>query len=133
MKHVLTFAAILLSAAPVLASGAEGGANPFAGDVGTAIWTVVIFAVVLLVLGKFAWGPILDGLQSREEFISDSLAKAKEDREAAEARLREYEEKLSSARAEATGAEDVVIPRADSMGGADAAIGGSGSSPLDAG
>jgi len=102
MKHALIISTALLSAAPAFASEGEGGANPFAGDVGTAIWTVVIFAFVLLVLGKFAWGPILEGLQSREDFIADSLAKAKEDREAAESRLREYEEKLNSARAEAT-------------------------------
>ena len=102
MKHALTFSAALLLAMPALASGGEGGANPFAGDVGTAVWTVVIFVMVLVVLGKFAWGPILDGLQSREDFIKDSLGKAKADREAAEERLREYEERLSSARAEAT-------------------------------
>lgn len=103
MRHWLTLCAALAAASPALASEAEGGgANPFAGDVGTAVWTVVIFAVVLWVLGRFAWGPVLDGLRSREEFITDSLERAKEDREAAEARLREYEERLTHARAEAT-------------------------------
>lgn len=92
-----------LALAPRLASAAEGGGNnPFAGDVGTALWTLIIFVLVIWVLGKFAWGPILDGLQSREKFIRDSLEQAKEDRETAEARLKEYTERLETARAEAS-------------------------------
>jgi F-type H+-transporting ATPase subunit b len=82
---------------------AEGGeSNLFAGDIGNAVWTLVIFVLVIVVLGKFAWGPLLGGLQQREEFIRRSLKEAKEDREAAEARLQEYEEKLTSAGAEAS-------------------------------
>jgi F-type H+-transporting ATPase subunit b len=66
------------------------------------LWTVVIFGLVLFVLGKFAWGPLLSTLQEREGFIRDSLAAAKADREEAEARLAEYIRKLEEARAEAT-------------------------------
>ena len=85
------------------AGASEGGeSNLFAGDIGTAVWTVVIFALVVVVLGKFAWGPLLDGLQQREQFIRDSLDKAKDDREQAEARLKEYTDQLQSARAEAS-------------------------------
>jgi F-type H+-transporting ATPase subunit b len=76
--------------------------SPFAGDVGNAIWTLVIFVLVVVVLGKFAWGPILKALQRREDFIRDSLEQAKKDREDAEARLKEYVKKLEDARAEAT-------------------------------
>jgi len=101
----LTFAVTLLAmAVPAMAEEAagEGSPNLFAGDLGNVFWTVLIFALVLAVLGKFAWGPILNTLQSRESFIHEALAKAKHDRDAAEARLREYEERLASARAEAT-------------------------------
>jgi len=80
----------------------EGGGNIFSGDIGNAIWTVVVFLAVLYVLGKYAWGPLLASLQERESFIRDALAKAKADREAAEARLKEYEARLAQARAEAT-------------------------------
>jgi F-type H+-transporting ATPase subunit b len=101
----------LLLAAPALAAAAEAGHgessnNLFAGDVGNAIWTVLIFLLVLLVLGKFAWGPILSGLQTRENFIREALEKAKRDRDESEARLREYEARLASARAEATAIVD---------------------------
>ncbi len=84
------------------ASAAEGENNLFAGDIGNAVWTIVIFALVIFVLGKFAWGPLLSTLQQREEFIRESLVKAKEDREESEALLAKYSEKLDEARAEAT-------------------------------
>ncbi|TNF70722.1 MAG: ATP synthase F0 subunit B [Acidobacteria bacterium] len=79
----------------------EGEVNLFAGDIGNAIWTLVIFLAVILVLGKFAWGPMLSGLQRREQFIRDSLEQAKQDREAAEAQLAEYRNKLDTATTEA--------------------------------
>jgi len=108
---------VLVAAPAVAAEGghAEGGANnPFAGDIGNAIWTVIIFLGVLLVLGKYAWGPILSNLQARENFITESLEKAKKDRDEAEARLKQYEERLASARAEAAaivdeGRRDAVV------------------------
>jgi F-type H+-transporting ATPase subunit b len=81
-----------------------GGGEPslFAGDVGNAIWTLVIFLLVVAVLGKFAWGPLLGSLQQREQFIRNALADAKRDRDAAEVRLAEYTDRLNEARSEAT-------------------------------
>lgn len=89
-------------ASPALAASGGGESNIFAGDLGNAIWTLVIFGLVLFVLGKYAWGPMLESLQQREKFIRESLEQAKADREAAERRLKEYEEKLTASRAEAT-------------------------------
>lgn len=101
---------LALSAAPALAAEAGHGEaaanNPFAGDFGNALWTVVIFGLVLVVLGKFAWGPILGNLQARENFILESLEMAKRDRDESEARRREYEDRLASARAEASAIVD---------------------------
>lgn len=102
MKRLLLLGFVLVCSARQ-AMAAEGGEeNLFAGDLGNMVWTVVIFVAVLIVLGKFAWGPLLSSLQERERFIHDSLAQAKDDREAAEARLKEYTDKLDEARAEAT-------------------------------
>lgn len=92
----------LALAAPALAAAEGEESSLFAGDLGNAVWTLVIFLGLVFILGKFAWGPILDNLQKREEFIKSSLEEAKKDREAAEARLAEYEERLKEARAEAT-------------------------------
>ncbi|HYG25869.1 MAG TPA: F0F1 ATP synthase subunit B, partial [Caulobacteraceae bacterium] len=111
IERALVATSTLLLAAPTLLAAAEAGQgessnNLFAGDIGNAIWTVLIFLLVLAVLGKFAWGPILNGLQTRENFIREALEKAKHDREAAEARLREYESRLANSRAEASAIVD---------------------------
>jgi len=77
--------------------------SPFAGNVGNAVWTLAIFIIVVILLGKFAWGPVLALLQQREEFIHRSLSDAKRDRDEAEARLKEYAAKLQTAQREAVG------------------------------
>ena len=86
-----------------LAAEGHGEEKPslFGGDLGNAIWTLVIFFLLLVVLAKFAWKPLLTALQDREKFIRESLDSAKRDREAAEARLKEYEQRLAKAREEA--------------------------------
>lgn len=89
-----------LSASAALGSGGEGQGNLFAGDLGNAIWTLLIFGLVVLVLGRFVWPAILGGLRKREEFILQSLQQAKRDREQAEDRLKEYERKLVDAHTE---------------------------------
>jgi len=106
MQRALLSLVCLFASHASSAFAAEGGeSNLFAGDIGNAVWTLVIFVLVIVVLGKFAWGPLLSGLQQREEFIRRSLKEAKEDREAAEARLKEYEQKLADA---ATQAAEIV-------------------------
>ena len=102
MKKLLTVAFVVLATLPLYAAE-EAPLSPFAGNLGNAVWTLVIFVLVVLVLGKFAWGPVLSLLQQREEFIHKSLSDAKRDRDAAEARLKDYAAKLQSAQAEAVG------------------------------
>ena len=103
IRRALIALAGLALAVPALAAEAEHEApSLFAGDLGNSFWTLLIFVVVLVVLGKFAWGPILNTLQTRENFIREALEKAKREREEAEGRLREYEERLAGARAEAS-------------------------------
>ena len=98
----VALAMVILPLAPALGSEGAEGPNLFTGDLGNILWSLITFACVLLVLGKFAWGPVLNALQKREDFIRDSLEQAKRDREEAEARLREYSDKLVQAKAEAT-------------------------------
>jgi F-type H+-transporting ATPase subunit b len=86
--------------APEAGHGAGTAGGPFSGDLGNALWTLVVFALLLVVLGKYAWTPILGGLKSREQFIRDSLEEAKRNRDQSEARLKEYEGKLAQARDE---------------------------------
>jgi F-type H+-transporting ATPase subunit b len=98
--------AALLWASPLAAAEEGGKLSPFAGDLGNALWTLVIFGLVVFILGKYAWGPLLSSMQEREKFIADALAAAQRDREQAEARLAEYTERLTSARGEATAIVD---------------------------
>ncbi|MEM8963608.1 MAG: F0F1 ATP synthase subunit B [Acidobacteriota bacterium] len=102
---VLSLALIL--AAPVLAAPSEGGGdNIFAGDVGNILWTLVIFGLVLFVLGKFAWGPMVAMLQEREDRVYNWMAEAKSKHDEAASRLAKYEDILAEARAEATAIVD---------------------------
>lgn len=104
MRRWVVGLAVVVAAAPALAGepGAEGGLTPFAGDLGNAVWTLLTFGLVVFVLGKYAWKPILNGLSQREQFIRSALEQAQRDREEAEAHLRDYNEKLIASRAEAT-------------------------------
>jgi len=97
-------AALMMLAIARTLLASEGGDPPtlFTGDLGNVIWSLLTFFAVLVVLGKFAWKPILGALQKREEFIRDSLAHAKRDRDEAERRLKEYGDKIVAARSEAT-------------------------------
>lgn len=52
----------------------------FAGLLDLTIWTIVIFVLLLLVLGKFAWRPMLEGLQKREDSIRQALEEAEKAR-----------------------------------------------------
>lgn len=106
MKFTKALLGLLL--VPSLALAAEGGgeSNLFAGDIGNVVWTLAIFLVVVFVLGKFAWGPLLEGLQQREQFIRDSLQQAKAENDKAQALAHEYEERIAEAKAEATAIVD---------------------------
>jgi F-type H+-transporting ATPase subunit b len=64
-------------------------------DIGLTLWTLVTFACVVLVLGKFAWGPILSALEARENQIKSDLSAADEARKAADQSRREFEAKLA--------------------------------------
>lgn len=48
---------------------------------GTIFWMVIIFGIVLFILRKFAWKPILNALKDREESIANALNSADKARE----------------------------------------------------
>lgn len=43
---------------------------------GLIVWTVLAFLIVLFILKKFAWAPIIKGLDERENKIADSISSA---------------------------------------------------------
>ena len=45
-------------------------------DLGLWVWTLVAFLIVLFLLKKFAWGPIINSLNEREKTIAESIETA---------------------------------------------------------
>ncbi len=64
-------------------------------------WELISFGILLWVLYKFAFPPILEALETRERKIRDTIEQAEQNRLTAEQRLAEYEAKLSGAAREA--------------------------------
>ena len=72
-------------------------------DPGLFIWTIVTFLVLLTLLAKFAWRPLLQSLAAREETIRKSLADAEKARQELERLNQESEAIIRQARVEAEG------------------------------
>lgn len=77
--------------------------NPLNFKADLAVWTAVVFVVLMLVLGKFAWGPISQGLNKREQGIASQIAQAEQANQQAKDLLAQYEQKLVASREEVRG------------------------------
>jgi len=69
-------------------------------DIGLVFWNTIAFVVLLVVLGKFAWKPMLKAISDREQGIEDSLAKADKMKADITAMQNENEALLAKAREE---------------------------------
>ena len=69
-------------------------------DIGLVFWNTVAFLGLLVVLGKFAWKPMLKAISDREKGIEDSLAKADKMKADLTAMQNENEALLAKAREE---------------------------------
>jgi F-type H+-transporting ATPase subunit b len=72
---------------PGLAVAAEHATAGGQAALDLAIWTFLVFVILLFVLGRFAWRPMLDGLQKREQNIRAAIEEAERTRQEAQ-RLR---------------------------------------------
>jgi F-type H+-transporting ATPase subunit b len=50
-------------------------------EIGLVFWTLVVFLLLLVLLKKFAWAPILTAVKSREESINNALNSAEKAKE----------------------------------------------------
>lgn len=80
---------------------AEQTPNIFNLEIGVSFWTWVIFLVLLFVLSRYAFPPILGYAAAREERIQKSLDEAKQAREDAAALLEQQCRELAEAKEEA--------------------------------
>jgi len=69
-------------------------------DVGLFIFQTVAFLILLVVLGKFAWKPILSGLKEREETIENALLAAEQAKNEMKALQADNQKLLTEARGE---------------------------------
>jgi F-type H+-transporting ATPase subunit b len=79
-------------------------------DPGLFIWTIVTFLVLLTLLAKFAWGPLLKALDARRDLIRKALDEAEQARLQLEQVNQESVQILRAARAEA----DAIISQSRS-------------------
>ena len=70
-------------------------------DPGLYIWTIVVFLVLLGLLAKFAWKPLLEALEQRQESIRRSLDDAAKAKQELERLQTESQRILAEARGEA--------------------------------
>ena len=70
-------------------------------DPGLFVWTILTFLLLLFVLAKFAWKPLLKMLNDREELIRSSLEDAEKAKEKLEKLNAEGEAIINQARSEA--------------------------------
>jgi F-type H+-transporting ATPase subunit b len=66
------------------AKGHEEAPGLFDRALDLSLWTLVIFLVLVFVLGRYAWRPMLEGLHKREASIHSAIQEAQRAREEAE-------------------------------------------------
>jgi F-type H+-transporting ATPase subunit b len=69
---------------------------------GLMFWTILTFVIVLVILKKFAFGPIQEMLDARSAAVTSDLDAAEAARTEAQAALAEYKAALAESRKEAT-------------------------------
>ena len=95
LRITAIFLIICFACGNALASeGGEPAAEPsiFSGTFADALWTVVAFVILLVVLGKFAWKPLLNSLQARQKYIQEQIDTAEKARKKAEELLEEHKQ-----------------------------------------
>lgn len=67
---------------------------------GLMIWTIITFVVLIYLLKRIAWKPLVQALQSREEKIRESLEQAEHARSEAQRLIEENQKQMANAQAE---------------------------------
>jgi F-type H+-transporting ATPase subunit b len=80
-------------------------------SLGLIIWTTVVFLLLLFLLGKFAWKPVLRAIEEREKNIESAIRNAEEAKASLENLKKEGEKILSEARNE----REVILKEAKEL------------------
>ena len=85
---------------------------------GLVFWSAITFLLLLFLMKKYLWGPLIENLDRRETMINDAVKKAEETQQKSEEALKDYNKKLAEAREEvrqivAAGKESAEKAKAD--------------------
>jgi F-type H+-transporting ATPase subunit b len=80
--------------------------NPLEIKPALAVWTLVVFVVLMLVLGKYAWKPLLAALHTREQHLEHVLLETERARNESESNLAEHRKLMAKAGDEVRGILD---------------------------
>lgn len=106
LRPSLALPALLASPTLLLAAPAGEQKSILAPHFDLAIWTIVIFVLLLTVLKKFAWGPMIQGLHAREENIHKAVSEAQFARAETERLRAETQKQIEEAFAKIPGMMD---------------------------
>lgn len=67
----------------------------FTPDVGLMVWTVVVFVILLAIMGKFGWRPLIKAIEAREKRLRDERQAAEAARTEAQRIQSDLEAKLA--------------------------------------
>jgi len=81
-------------------------------SVGTIFWGTIVFAILMILLAKLAWKPMLTAVKEREQSIADSLELADKTKHEMQQLQAQNETLLKEARAE----RDNIIKEANEAG-----------------
>jgi F-type H+-transporting ATPase subunit b len=80
---------------------AEGGGGIYDINTGLSVWTLIVFAALVAILGKFAWKPILENVEAREKGIQAAIDQAAQRNAEAAKLLEEHKAQIADARRQA--------------------------------
>ncbi len=80
-------------------------------EVGLVVWHTIAFLLLLFILTKFAWKPVLKSIKEREDSIDQALSSAEKAKEEMARLTSENEQLLKDARAE----RDVILKEAKEL------------------
>lgn len=103
LERTLVAAATFVASSPaaLMAAESEGG-GVFSVNPGLSVWASAVFLILLLILHRFAWGPILAAVDAREQRIQTALDESAAQRDEAARLLAEHKTQLADARRQAS-------------------------------
>ena len=95
LKTTVVVLLVLSAVRCALASGGEAATEEqgiFSGTFADSLWTLIAFVLLLVILTKVAWKPLVKQLQARQDYIKQQIDAADTSRKNAEALLDQYKQ-----------------------------------------